>query len=382
MKINQYVDLTMKIITALHLILLLTLTSLAHSQSTNFIGLSDFHLNPFDLSSNYPAGSEDTNPFYLKRFIGSVAYITTHDKNGNILPKDQLPQFILITGDLLAHSFSDKVAQNKDTSICSSDVPSCALATMDTLINTIKETQNGIFEHTPIYLTLGNNDFDTGDYSVNQNFLEKLAGDFYDYAHPDDGIEDDKNTFITNFTKNEGAYSLEGPGDDQNLSLLSLNTVIYANKTNDAGALALTCIVNSKPVDCKSFRETQNEFITGYMTDHTAFNGKIIAIMHIPPYQVTADKLNYGYDNQAKPGLNNAFAPKAYTIAGHWHMYSPLNNTVNGVMQSSVTFRKGVKPGFILYSFANGKIAQMKQCAIEDPSKLSKPDVALNFSCQ
>jgi len=362
--------------------------SLAHAQTINFIGLSDVHLNPFDLSPHYPEVNDDTNPFFFKRFIGSVAYISTHGKDGAILPEAELPQFIIISGDLLAHSFADKVVNNKDTTICSRDVATCALATMDTIIKVIRETQNGVFVGTPIYITLGNNDFDTGDYRINQAFLPRLAYAFYDYAHPGGvGTAKDREDFKNNFVENAGAYSVAGLADDATFNLLSLNTVLYANKKDDKGHLVLACVDNSTIptptiLDCTDFRVKQNNFISNYIKQTMQDpQQRTLAIMHIPPYES-----GHGYDKDAQPALNPAFANQAYTIAGHWHMYSKLNS-VNGVMQNSVTFRSVqtgliVQPGFILYNFSNATISQAKHCSIADPRKLYGSAVDLNFSCQ
>jgi hypothetical protein len=97
--------------------------------------------------------------------------------------------------------------------------------------------------------------------------------------------------------------------------------------------------------------------------------------MHIPPYSS-----DFGYDNNAKPTLDSNFTNNAYTLSGHWHMYANLHQ-VNGVAQNSVTFRKGVKPGFLLMNASDGIIKEQKHCTIDNPGILSGSKIDLPFTC-
>ena len=353
--------------------------SSCQAASTNFISISDIHLNPFDKSSHYPVidsnnSHNDTNMFYLQRFIGSMAYQTTHASHDKMLDKKDLPAFIVISGDLLAHDFATKVADNKDGTLCSKEVGTCALSTIDKIVNTIRTTQDSIFRNTPIYIALGNNDFDTGDYKINLQFLPKLGSKIYDYAHPNNGIPEDKVAFENAFANNGGAYSINNVANQPQLNLLALDTVLYANKKTSSGKNILECKQDQKTVDCKNVRVAQNNFIEQYESNNKN-NATTLAVMHIPPYSS-----DFGYDNNAKPTLDNNFTNNAYTLSGHWHMYANLHQ-VNGLAQNSVTFRKGVKPGFLLMNASDGKIKEQKHCTIDNPEILSGSKIDLPFTC-
>ncbi len=326
------------------------------TSASSFVAISDVHLNPFDKSQKYPEISQDANPYYLERMVGSMAYEATHNSS--------TPEFIAITGDMLAHGFPEKYKNNPDKSICGDGVSACVLKTMDKIVSTLRKTQNGVFACTPIYLALGNNDSNVDDYVIDTDFLSSLGGRYYDYSHPCNPNAAEKSKFIAAFKEGGGAYSAKTPIKDFNLVVL--NSVLYANKHPKC--------VQQKNDDCTAVRSQQNKFIEQYSSSSPAPS---LVLLHIPPFDDTA-----GYDNQAKPALDGKIfaGPQTYTIAGHWHMYAKLR-AVDGVMLNAITYRKGVRPGFGIFSFKNNHVSLSKHCQITNPNSLPGKTIPLPISC-
>lgn len=343
--------------------MLITIMQPAISQIVRFMTLSDIHLNPFDISKNYPVSSEtdndhnDTNAYYLEVLLDAAAFKASHDSNGTPLDTALIPQFILVSGDLLAHGFKGKFEKNTDPALCGTKLKDCVLKTIDGLVDIIRSRQNGLFTCTPIYFAIGNNDSNVDNYLVDKSFLNDLGRRFYEYAHPCNQDTTEKNQFATSFQQNNGAYGVLDLANTPGFNMVVLNTVLYSNKGAD-----LKCMDNKQVVDCKQLRDQQNNFIQTYVKNHSPIS---LVLLHIPPYDANA-----GFDTNLKPKLDNTlFSAKSYTIAGHWHLFAPLGNGIKGVMLNSITYRKQANqvrpvPGFMIFEYQASGIRPKLHCEL------------------
>lgn len=365
--------------------------SLSAAAANNpFLAISDLHFNPFDPDkTHYPVADKstndhnDTNLVYLQKVIDKMASVSAR-----INPQ---PKFIVITGDLLAHKFESKFNNRANTGgldICGAGVTTvgeCILLSVKKIVELLREVktavcdehgkceQKKIFENTPIYIALGNNDSDLGDYTVDQAFLADLGKQFAAYAKVGD--------FSKSFAKNGGVYSIEAiPNVSPKLNLVALDTVLYSNKLLDNDkpdlGLQLKCVVNDKTITdpCKDLRKKQNSFIATYAANNS--KSSTLVLTHVPPY--VGDR---GYNLEAEPALlANIFnLDNAFVLAGHWHAYGALTaskyaNKLKGFMLNSITYRGEEKyiplPGFIIFDFE--KAAEFKvltHCEIKNPSR-------------
>lgn len=358
---------------------LFALCSSVFAADTRFLAISDIHFNPFDEDTKtYPIADKitdnhnDTNLVYLNKAIDNMASSSAAE----------MPKFIVITGDLLAHHFQEKWTNNDE--VCygkdkdgkpiakKMSVDNCILESIDTIITRIRAQP--AFKSIPIYISVGNNDSDLGDYTVDQPFLNKLGDKIYTYSHP--GNDKERTAFVADFVKNAGAYNIANIANK--LNLVSLNTVLYANKPVDPEdpkkGLQLKCVAKDRtPDDCDTLRKQQNQFINNYKASSEVTT---LVLTHIPPY--VADK---GYNLLAPEKLSNKIfnLPRAFVLAGHWHMYGKLaasaEANLKGYMLSSITYRgeEGAipTPGFVFFNYndsaptgANMTITEKTHCEL------------------
>ena len=84
-------------------------------------------------------------------------------------------KFVIVSGDLMAHSFSCKFAALFQNA-APGEYRAFVEKTIEFVVNSLREALPGV----PVYAALGNNDSDCGDYQLDANseFLGSLAGEF------------------------------------------------------------------------------------------------------------------------------------------------------------------------------------------------------------
>jgi len=152
--------------------------------------------------------------------------------------------------------------------------------------------------------------------------------------------------------------------------MVFLNTVLYADKKgNGAGGYRVQC---NDDKTCDSFRTSHNNFITDYLTGNSNVTPNLV-VTHVAPYQT-----DLGYNDNTPITLNNGlFDSNSRIIAGHWHLYKRFTkldklNGASGVAIDAITYRHGVKPGFVIYNFDGAEIhTERHYCVTGSISDLS-----------
>jgi 3',5'-cyclic AMP phosphodiesterase CpdA len=313
--------------------------------SQNILLLSDIHFNPFaectadvtpcpslealiennidqwpgllssEAINNY---KEETNNAFLTRGFDNLAPIVA-SKHVNI---------VLISGDLLTHDFDtnyNKFApsqyQNNFTDFCAK-----------TLLYVVQELQKRLPADTKIYVTLGNNDSDIGNYKVQSKaFLNALAIVLAKYVD-----SNNKANFITSFGSG-GYFSV--PLSDK-LTLIGLNTNSFSTATTDGSA-----------------SNEQLAWFEGELIKAQNSNKKVILFQHIPyginlyfaaasgqAVSTLNDNLQAGYLDL----LNRYSSVISSVYAGHFH--SEFLSLVDGKIPliGTIAFNSffGNNPGF------------------------------------
>lgn len=135
-------------------------------------------------------------------------------------------KFVIVSGDLMAHSFSCKYA-----ALFKNAAPGKYRAltekTVEFVMRALREALPGV----PVYAALGNNDSDCGDYQLDANseFLASVAGEFTGgIAGP--GREQAVRTFATG-----GFYSVSLPAPMEHARLLVLDDLFMSRRYETCG---------------------------------------------------------------------------------------------------------------------------------------------------
>ena len=150
---------------------------------------------------------QDTNDYLLTSALNSFKAQVSPNFTGNIF----------VTGDLLAHNFTSKFSYYKPFASKTLTTKFAA----NTILYVILQIHNS-FPQSKIYLTLGNNDSDRGDYQTpSPKFLTIVANGIANYVP-----QALRSNFIRQFTIN-GYYSLPL---DNHLQLIAFNSNLLSNK--------------------------------------------------------------------------------------------------------------------------------------------------------
>lgn len=141
------------------------------------------------------------------------------------------PDFIIYTGDFLAHGFNEKFRET--TGITGqSDLHAFIDKTLAFMVARITH----YYPDTPVYFTLGNNDSYQGDYLLQAGgqFLHNSSRVFSPFFQSGPGLDSFQNTYPLG-----GQYRVDAPGNRQ-LRILSFNSIYFsrfAPESSDSAAL-------------------------------------------------------------------------------------------------------------------------------------------------
>ncbi len=340
------------------------------SKQPEFISTSDIHFNPFydgnlvlslmvtdytkwdsifKLSSDKDISEDGADANY-------ALFVSALEGMRKTNPK---PQYIIVTGDFLAHNFIRKL---------NNQVPDENLRTAF-VNNTIRFTAymfNKYFPATVILPVLGNNDSYCGDYDMApQNpFLNMFAKAWVPLQRNNSKVKD--SIFVAQFSK--GGYYAFSPKGDPNHKLLLLNTIFFSRKYVN------TCTGGDTSTTQGGIDEMmwlQNELQANAAMGAKA--NKLWLEYHIPP----------GIDvfGSTRPGIISAMWDSSYNrrflgflntysnnitanFAGHTHMddfrvlYNAEKKPVSFVhITPSISRSNGNYPGFQVFSYSTGAYA-------------------------
>ena len=248
--------------------------------------------------------------------------------------------FIIFTGDILAHHFSQTfytLYGNQDVKA----MQAFADKTVAFFMNQMKSSAGDL----PILFTLGNNDAYT-DYVVESSFLSNTAELFYTKCL--DGIAD-HSAFLNTFLAG-GYYFALPPG--KNLMVISLNTILLM-ETSDAATAQLA-------------------WFDAQLAYARAAGKKVWLLMHVPPgadiYSTARLVDNNGHLASArmmwKPDYQTSFLQIlakypgiiTFTLAGHTHMdeYRIVSSSNVLDITPGISPRSGNNPAFKVFTVFSG----------------------------
>lgn len=248
--------------------------------------------------------------------------------------------FIVFTGDILAHHFS----QTFYTLYGSQDVTAMQAfvdKTVAFFMNQLKSSSGDL----PILFTLGNNDAYT-DYAVESSFLSNTAEIFYTKCL--DGVAD-HSAFLNTFLAG-GYYFALPPGT--NLMVISLNTILWM-QTSDAATAQL-------------------DWFDAKLAQARTSGKKVWLLMHVPPgadiYSTARLVDSSGHLASArmmwKPDYQASFLQIlakypgiiTFTLAGHTHMdeYRIVSSSNVLDITPGISPRSGNNPAFKVFTVFSG----------------------------
>jgi predicted MPP superfamily phosphohydrolase len=282
-----------------------------------FLLISDIHFNPYYDPALVPelmkTDASQWEPIFAKSAVKGFGAPGKDETNypllvstlQNMARTADKPDFIIFTGDFLAHQFDTRL---KSGTKPDEDYSSFVKKTISFLALVFSKYLPG----QRVYFCLGNNDCDTGDYQIvpGGSFLKDTAPIF-----AANFIKDADNQKSFNQTYPSGGYYAVTPLNSPNTSVISLNTsyfsVKYAVKTDeDPGNKELDWFENQ-------------------LKDAKKHGKKVWLLMHIPPGAnvfSTVSKKEYvpmwqtHYNDRFIQLLKDNAAVITGSFAGHTHM--------------------------------------------------------------
>ena len=303
-----------------------------HAASAGLVvSISDIHFDPYYdrallsrlIESDYTkwpamfAGSRVQN---YGTFKENTNYLLFNSALQNIYQQVPHPDFIIISGDFLAHDFQE----HYETYSGNSDKTAINAFVNKTIafVSWMIEKQ---FPRTPIYPALGNNDSDCGDYAIEPGgeFLRTTAGVWRRLLRNPSNVTSFMRTFPA-----MGTYSVVTP-NNKNHRVIVLNTTFVSNKYNK--------VENSCKLPKTEPGREELKWLESELGKAKAAGNKVWLVCHIPPgidvyaSLKEASKGNASYVEPFwRPDYNQQFlelvrqysAVIAGSFAGHIHMDS------------------------------------------------------------
>lgn len=336
------------------------------STTGTFLSLSDIHFNPLYDPGLWKELVKDDYADWQGVFAkSSVSGMGTYgnDINYNLLRSalDNMsrqapdPDFIIITGDFLAHEFQDTFR-----SVTHIQDPKSVAAFSDKTISFVTLMITQTFPHATIYPVLGNNDSDCDDYAIQPagTFLGRTALTWAPLPQNSPSAK----AFIQTFSQG-GSYSLIAP-DNPKHRIIALNTTFFSSN------YAMKC-GNTKPDPGAD----EMNWLKAELKKAAAANEKVWLVYHILPgidvfttlsknkntKPGTPMKLTMFWDSSYNRQFVDLLKQYANTIvasfAGHIHMDSfelvqSKQTTVSFVhITPAITPKFGNNPGFEVFSY-------------------------------
>jgi len=285
----------------------------------NAVHITDIHFNPFYDSTLVPqlikSGADQWETIFSSSRIKGVGTYYKNETNYNLLIVSledmaavyKRPDFIIFTGDFLAHEFHDKFKDNNNSSLEGLD--SFIEKTITFMVLMFKKYFPGV----PVYISLGNNDSYAGDYMIVPEgaFLKDTTPILSDHLLVNPA---NKTSFAATYS--HGGYFTVVPPKTNNTRIISLNSVFFSPKHKSH-------FTTYDPA------QKQIEWFETQLKAAKKKNENVWLVLHIPPgtnvYSTMHDKK---YQPFWKPPYNNRFI-QLMTIyssvlkggfAGHTHM--------------------------------------------------------------
>jgi sphingomyelin phosphodiesterase acid-like 3 len=171
--------------------------------------------------------------------------------------------FVTVSGDLISHAFPCKF-----DALFPHSTPQAYSAFVEKTLDYVIGEIDRAFPNVPVYIALGNNDSDCGDYRLDSNsdFL-RISGKDVIKSIP----ASDRDVALLSFSSG-GYYSASLPAPMQNARLLVLNDIFMSSHYT-------TCSGKSDP----TASDTQLAWLRQLLTEARAGKQKIWIMGHIPP---------------------------------------------------------------------------------------------------
>lgn len=172
-------------------------------------------------------------------------------------------KFVTVSGDLISHSF-----QCKFTTLFPKSSPADSRAFVEKTMDYVMGELYGSFPNVPVYVALGNNDSDCGDYRLDAHseFLA-ITGKEVTKNFPASERQGAEESFAVG-----GYYSVSMPAPIENARLLVLNNIFMSKNYT-------TCAGKPDP----SAADAQLAWLRQQLTEARAKKQKVWAMGHIPP---------------------------------------------------------------------------------------------------
>lgn len=200
------------------------------------VSISDIHFDPFYDRSLLAALIESDHSKWQGIFSRSSVqgygsnkadtnYVLFNSALQNIHQQVARPDFIMISGDFLAHDFQEDYAKYSGTSD-----PKAVNTFITKTIAFVTRMIEKQFPQTPVYPALGNNDSYCGDYAVEPGgqFLDATARTWKTLLKHPANVSSFMRTFPA-----MGSYSILAP-QNKNHRILVLNATFFSNKYKNA----------------------------------------------------------------------------------------------------------------------------------------------------
>ena len=172
--------------------------------------------------------------------------------------------FATVSGDLLAHAFDCKYS-----AVFPHSSPGDYRAFVENTVDYVIEELSGALPGVPVYVALGNNDSDCGDYRLDAHteFLSVIGGEVTGAAYP----SSERMSSVKGFSEG-GYYSVNLPAPVRNARLLVLNDLFMSSKY-------ATCEGKADPTAAAE----QLAWLERQLASARANKEKVWVMGHIPP---------------------------------------------------------------------------------------------------
>lgn len=243
--------------------------------SGRFVTITDLHFNPFfdttlvaQLKAKPVAewgailastkqggfgdygGTDETNDALLGSVLADAA------------SRERAPDFVLFTGDIIAHEFQSRFGVSSPTP----EYEAFVLKSVSYVLGRIAETWPG----KPVYFTLGNNDSYCGDYKVApegaflRDTAELITGTL---------LRDPEGAAAVKASYAKGGYYSVAPPGVEGARMIAVNTILFSRKYEDACGPKL----DYDPA------AAQLEWLEGELSAAKAKGERVWLLLHVPP---------------------------------------------------------------------------------------------------